>query len=120
MDALDTEEAVGNGRAGIARGGHENIDQIIMRTLILLSKIPEQSRHETGTDILEGKGGAVKEFQTIYIILNLDYRTVEGKGVVDDILKGVKVDVVAKESTGHIVGNLLERHVLDVVEENLR
>ena len=89
-------------------------------TLSILSEISQQSRHETSTDILEGEGRTVKEFQTIDIILDLDHRTIEGESVVYDILKGIKVDVFTKECASHIVGNLLERHVLNVVEEHLR
>ena len=120
VDALNTEETIGHCRARIARGGHQDIDQTVLSVLITLSEIPQQACHEAGTHILKGEGRAMEEFQTVDIILDLDHRTIEGESVVNNVLKGIEVDVLTKESTGHIIGNLLERHILDVVEEHLR
>ena len=135
MDAVDAEKAVGNSRARVAASGHENVDQtilsvlsilnvlIILRiliTLIILSKVAQQARHEAGTDILEGQRGTVEEFQRVDIVLHLDDRTVERQRVVHQFFQRVEVDVLAEEGAGHVVGDVAERHVLNVVEESLR
>ena len=80
----------------------------------------KQSRHEACPYVLEGEGGAVEEFEGIDVVLDLHDGTVEGERVVDDVLQGVEIHVFAEEGTCHVVGNLLERHLLDVVEEDLR
>ena len=61
----------------------------------------------------------MKEFEGVDVVLDIDHRTIERQRVVDDILQGIRIHILAKESIGHRVGNLLERHLVDVVEEFL-
>ena len=106
MDALYAEEAIGYCRACIARGGHEDIDLLVV--LLLTDKVLEQARHEPGTHILEGEGGAMEQLQRIDILLDLHHRTVEGEGVVDNLLQRIGLHILSEESVGYGVGNLLE------------
>ena len=59
VDALDTEESVGDGRARVARGGDEYVDRLVC-PLIGLDEVLQQSRHEAGPYVLEGEGRAVE------------------------------------------------------------
>ena len=62
----------------------------------------------------------MKEFEGIDIILDLYHRTIKRQRVVDDILQGILIDILAKEGTCHIIRNLLEGHLVDILEEHLR
>ena len=83
MDTVYTEESIGYSRACVARGGYKDIYLTV--SIFLTDKVLEESGHESGTYILEGKGGTVEEFEGIDMILNLHDRTVEGQGVVDNL-----------------------------------
>ena len=95
----------------------------------MTQEILQQARHEAGTNILEGQGGTMEEFQGVDIlalqasfgraVLDLDHRAGELQGVVYQVLQTVQVNIVAKEGTGHIEGNVLKRHVRHVGEELL-
>ena len=61
----------------------------------------------------------MKELEGVDIILDLHHRTIERQRVINDILQGIEVDILAKERTRHIVGYLLKGHLVDVVEEHL-
>ena len=117
MDTLDTEEAISHSRASIARSGYKHIHLFFLS--LHADEVLQQSCHKPRPYVLKGEGRAMEEFQRIDIILDFHDRTVEGERVVDDVLQGIKIDILAKESTGHIVGYLLERHLVDVVEEHL-
>ena len=61
MDAFHPEEAVGHGRAGVARCGYEHIHLlgrmgiVVGDRPILSHEIAQQTGHEAGTDIFEWK-----------------------------------------------------------------
>ena len=118
MDSIDTQEAVGNGRSRVARGGHEHIH--LLTFVLLLNEILQESRHESGAHILEGEGRTVEQFEGIDIVLDLHHRTVERQGVVDDLLERLGIDVLAKEGVSYRIGYLLECLGLDGVEKLLR
>ena len=118
VNTLDTEETVCYCRTGITRGGHKDVHLFFLS--LHADEILQQSGHKPGTYILKGEGRAVEEFQRIDIVLDLLDRTVERECVIDDVLEGIEVYILSEEGTGHVVGDLLERHLVDVVEENLR
>ena len=62
----------------------------------------------------------MEEFEGVDIFLDLDHRTGELQGVVNQVLQTVEVHIVAKEGTGHIEGDVLELHLRHVGEELLR
>ena len=117
MDALHAEETVGYGRTCIAAGGYQHVDLLFLS--LSLNKVLEQASHEACTDILEGEGRTVEELQGIDVVLYLDDRAVEGQRVEDQVLQRIFIDILAKEVAGHVIGNVLERHALHVVEECL-
>ena len=117
MDAVDTQEAVGHSRACVARGGYEHVH--LLTFSLLTDEILKQARHEAGTYILKGESGAMEEFEGVDIILDIHDRTVERQCVVDNILQGIRIHILTKEGIGNRVGNLLERHLVDIVEESL-
>ena len=79
VDAVNAEEAVGNGRTRVATGSHEDVYRSLSFFLFPLSsdKVLQQTRHKACADILEGEGGTMEELQGIDVVLHLDYRTVE-------------------------------------------
>lgn len=62
----------------------------------------------------------MEKLQGIDVIFDLYYRCVEGQCVVNDVLQGCFVYIIAKESLGNLESNLLERLLVDRVEETLR
>ena len=118
VDTVYTEESVGYGRTCIARGSHKDIDLAL--SVFLTDEILQEAGHETGTHILKGEGRTVEKFQRVDVILDFHDRTVEGERVVDNLLQGIRLDILAEESIGDSIGNLLEGHLVDVVEEILR
>ena len=60
MYTLNAQEAICYCRAGITRSGNENIYLFLT---LHSDEILQESCHETCTNILEGKGGTMKEFQ---------------------------------------------------------
>ena len=62
----------------------------------------------------------MEELQGIDIPLNLHHGTVEGQCVVDNLFQGGCIHILAEESIGNGIGNLLEGLGLDRVEESLR
>ena len=117
MDAVNPQETISNGRAGITAGSHKDIDLLI--ALLLTDKILQQASHETGTHILEGEGRTMKQFEGIDIFLYLNHRAVERQGVIHDVVECVRIHIFAKECAGYGVGYLLKTHLLDIIEEFL-
>ena len=117
MDALHAEEAIGHGTARVARGGYKNVDEL---GAFLSDEILQQTCHEAGTNVLEGEGGAVEEFQGVDRRGDLYNGTVERQGLIDQVLQTVGVDVLSEEGIGHGIGNVAELHGGHVVEESLR
>ena len=62
----------------------------------------------------------MEKLQRVDIVFHLHYRTVEWQRVVHQVLQGVEVDVLAEEGARYVVGDVLESHVLNVVEERFR
>ena len=86
---------------------------------ILLYEIAEQTGHEACADILEGARRAVVELEAVDRLVDLDERDVELEGVINDVLEVVGRDVLTEEALGNLEGDLLQGHVLDIVEERL-
>ena len=61
----------------------------------------------------------MEQFQSINVIFHIHHRTVECQGVVHNFMQGIRIYILAKESAGYGVGNLLKTHFLDVVEKLL-
>jgi hypothetical protein len=102
-DAIDTEETVGHGAAGIAGGGHEHMDLIVPGEEIL-----QQTRHETRAYVLESQGRSMEEFQRVDARLDLADGAVEGQGLGNDPMQNVCRDVLAEERIGNHRGDLRE------------
>ena len=79
----------------------------------------EQTRHETRSHILEGKGGTMKEFETVDVVADFHHGAVERQCVVNDATEVCGGNILTEEVVGHLIGYLLEREVLDVVEKSL-
>ena len=62
----------------------------------------------------------MEEFERIDILLDFHHRAIKRERVIDDIFQGIEVHILSEEGTGYVVGDVLERHVLNVVEEGLR
>ena len=142
MDAVHAEETIGHGGAGVARGGYEDVDGrptpapsrqggVRLRATLERSKAlaltgergegpPQQPRHKPSADILEGKCGAMEEFEGIDVVLNLHDGTVEGEGVIDNAAQVVSGDILAEEGICHAVGDLLEGEVGHLCPECVR
>ena len=118
VDAVDAEEAVGHGRAGVARCGHEHVD--LLAAAFHAYEVLQQSGHEPCADVLEGERRSVEELERVDVVGDGYDGAVEAERVVDDVLQGVEVDVVAEEGACHVVGDVAERHLVNVVEEGLR
>ena len=85
----------------------------------MLDEVLQQARHKTGTHILKGEGRTVEQLQGVNIVFYVHHWTIECQGVVHNIMQGIRIYILAKESTGYGVGNLLKTHFLDVVEKLL-
>ena len=89
MDAVHPKESVGDGRSRVAAGGHEHIDLATSHGpafAVLMDEILQQTGHETGAHILEGKCRAMEEFQAIDALLHALQRRLEGECVGNDTL----------------------------------
>ena len=71
----------------------------------------QEPRHEASAHILEGKRGAMEEFERVDVRLDLDNRRVEREGVVDDASEVVGRNILAEERVGHAVGYFLKREL---------
>jgi hypothetical protein len=60
-DSGDSEESVGDGAAGITRGGDENGEL----TRFAANEIAHKASHETRAEIFEGQRGAMEEFEDV-------------------------------------------------------
>ena len=65
VDALDVVEALGDGTAGVAAGGDEDGD-------LLVAEVGDGPGEEAGTDVLEGQGRAVEEFEGVSPVVGFD------------------------------------------------
>ena len=118
VDTLHAQESVGNSTSRVTAGSHQHVDKVTSRTR-KTCKIAQQAGHEACADILEGQRGSVEQLQRINLVSHLDYRAIKRQRVIHQVLQGITVHVVAEEVAGHVVGNILELHVLDVVKERL-
>ena len=98
MYALHAQESVGNGAAGIARCGHQHVDQLFL----LLVEVSQQAGHKACTYILECKRGTMEQLQRIYIVFYLDYGSLKCQCVIDNALKVIGGDILAKECLGNL------------------
>ena len=118
VDAVDAQEAVGNSRACVAAGSHQHVH--LLPGTLLADEVLQQTGHEAGANVLERQRGAVEQLKGVDAVCYLRYGAVERQRVENDVLQGILVNILAKEGAGHVVGNVLELHVLNVVEEDLR
>lgn len=72
----DPMECTGNGTPGVARGGDEDGGSRAARGF---GQVGDEAGHETGTEILEGEGRAVKKFDEVYGVIQRSdgYRKIE-------------------------------------------
>ena len=117
--ALYTEESIGNGRTCVATCCNKHVDGGPFRLIRCLDKVLQESRHEAGTNILEGQRRAMKELQRIDVVLHLDDGGLERKRVADNLLQGFCLDIFSEKSLGHLASNLLERHLGHLLEKLL-
>ena len=69
MDTLYAEESIGHSRPCVAARCHQHVHLVVAP--FLTNEILKQACHEACAYILESQCGAVKEFQTIDIVLHL-------------------------------------------------
>ena len=125
VDALYAQETVGYGTSRVAACSHKDVDRPVCwsvtskRWTTSAQEITQQTCHKPGTYILEGKRRTVEQFQRVDIFCHFHHRTVEWQGVIDNVLQGVFVHIFSEEIAGYVIGNILELHILDVVEEGL-
>ena len=62
----------------------------------------------------------MEEFERVDAVCHLHHRAVEGECVVDNLLQGIGLYVLAEEGIGNGIGNLLKGHLVYVVEERFR
>ena len=77
----------------------------------------KEARHEASTDVFEGEGGAVEEFEGVDVVIDMHDGGVEGEGVVDDATEVVGRYVFAEEGVGNAVGYFLKGEVGDLAPE---
>lgn len=116
MNAVYAKEAVGHGRACVAACCHKHVDLLLA---FLTDKILKEASHEACAYILEGKGGTVEQLQTVDVGLHLHDGTVEGQRVIHNLFQRFRLYIFAEESLCHVVSNLLERELVDVVKKLL-
>ena len=116
MNAIDTEETIGYGRTCITRSGNKHIDFLLA---LLTYEVLQETSHKASTYIFEGEGRTMEQLQGVDVWLYLYDRAIECQGVIDNLLQRLCIDIIAEEGISHLVGNLLEREFLDVVEEVL-
>ena len=116
MDAIHPEESVSYCAASVAAGGNEHVHLLLA---FLTDEVLQQSCHESCAHIFECECRSVEEFEAVDILLHLHYWAVELKGVVNDVLQVVFIDVFSEESLCHGECDLLERQLVDIVEKLL-
>ena len=62
----------------------------------------------------------MEQFEGIDVVLHFYHGAVELQGVIDQVLKGIEIDIVAEEGAGYIIGNVLKAHLRHVVDEGFR
>ena len=102
--ARDAQEAVCDGAPGVTGRGDEDID------IPFLGEVPQEPGHEAGTDVLEGKGRPMEEFQGVDSFFHRHGRAVEGQGLRHDAVQFRAGDVLPEESGGHFLADLDEGH----------
>ncbi len=98
MHALHAQESVGHGATGIARCGHQYVNQLFL----LLVEVTQQAGHEACAYILERKCRTVEKLQRVDILINLDYRCGECQCVIDNLGEVIGRDILAKECLGNL------------------
>ena len=61
----------------------------------------------------------MKEFQTIDVLCHLYQRNIKRECVIDNLAEGICLYILAKETVGYLIGNLLKREILDRTEKRL-
>ena len=113
-DAVNIEESVGYGRSRVAACGNEHV--YFLRAFLVYEML-EHACHEACSNVLEGKGGAMEEFEREYAVFYGLYRTGKGECVINYLLESVCGDVLSEECISHVVGTLLKGHAVYVVEK---
>ena len=122
VDAIDAEEAVGDGGTGVTGGCDEDVEAASPLAVrgsgrVLAYKVLQEAGHEAGADILEGEGGPVEELEGVDIVLDVDHGGVEGEGVADDTAQVLGGDVLAEEGVGDAACYFLEGEVGNLLPE---
>ncbi len=116
--AVNAKEPVGNRTPCVTARGHKHVDLLFA---FFANEVSQQACHEACTHILECKGRTVEQLQRPDVaIADMHKRNVEAHGVADYLPQCVFLNIFAEEGFCHADCNLLQRHVLYIVEELLR
>ena len=116
MNAFDAQETICYSRTCVATRRNKDVDQPFA---LFLEEVLQQSSHKASPDVLEGEGRAVKELERINGLFDFYQWDDEGKRVINYPSKALCIHIFAKEAVRHLIGYLLKRHVLYVVEKRL-
>lgn len=111
-NAGHVKKAVGNRAAGISRSGDKNGEW----TGFAANKIAHEARHETGAEILEREGGAMKELKDVERGGKRDQLDREINGFRDDLPENLFRDVRSGEWTHQAEADLSERETAKFFE----
>ena len=114
MDAFHAQKSVGHCAPCVTARGYQYIDTIFP---LFADEVLEQAGHEAGAYILERECRAVEQFEREDVFLHLYYGAVEGQCVVDNAAQVIGRYIFAEKDVGYVIGNLLESHFLDMLEE---
>ena len=110
-------KAIGHGRAGVARSGHQHMygGPLVMQAAIIV----QQMCHEPRSHILEGHRRAMEQLQHIVVVVDTMQRDVEIQRLPHDVAQHTGLYVALKGKVGNGVGNLMQRHVPHVAHKSL-
>ena len=105
MYAFYAQEAVGYGRACVARCCHEHVDLFLA---FLAYEVLQQSRHKARSNILECQRWTMEQLKRVYILLHLYGWCIESQRVANYVVKSLLLNIIAKESLCHMAGHFLK------------
>jgi hypothetical protein len=62
----------------------------------------------------------VKQLQTVYTVSHLDDRRIKREGIVDQLLKGIRFDILPKKGGSYSMGNGLKVKLVDGFIKRIR
>jgi len=115
VDALHPQEPVGHGAARVAGSGHQHGHRLVGSP----QEVAEHPGHETGTYILEGQGGTMKQLQRPDVLRHPDYRAVKGEGFGGDGPQFLFRDILPKEELRHPEGDFRKGKLPQLAEKSI-